>query len=44
VQEYRVRYLKKARFELPKYEEYEKWKKQLPEWLLTKKINPPEDI
>ena len=44
VQEYRVRYMKKTRFDYPKGEEYEKWKNKLPEFLLSNKITPPDDI
>ncbi|CAF0962380.1 unnamed protein product [Brachionus calyciflorus] len=44
VQEYRARYMKKTRFDLPKEEEYKKWKAKLPEWLETQKITPPDDI
>ena len=32
VQEYRSKMLKKRRHDLPVGEEYDQWKKQLPEW------------
>lgn len=44
VVEYRARYMKKSRYDLPKDEEFLKWKAKLPEWLETKKITPPDDI
>lgn len=37
-------YLKKRRHDYPKDEEYEKWKKKLPEWLETKNLTPPDDL
>jgi len=43
VQEYRSKVMKKRRFDLPVGEEYEKWKRQLPEWAQTGVLNPPDD-
>jgi hypothetical protein len=44
VQEYRAVHFGAGRHNLPKEEEYEKWKKQIPVWVETNKIVPPEDL
>lgn len=36
--------MKKSRHDLPKEEEYDKWKRKLPEWLETNRITPPDDL
>jgi hypothetical protein len=36
--------MKKTRFDYPKDEEYEKWKRKLPEYLSTNKVTPPDDL
>lgn len=41
VQVYRSRYMQKSRYDQPQGEEYDLWKKQLPEWLATKHLNVP---
>ena len=37
-------YIRKTRYDLPEGEEYDQWKKQLPEWLVTKKLNIPDMV
>lgn len=34
--------MKKSRYDQPQGEEYNLWKKQLPEWLATKHLNVPD--
>ena len=36
--------MRKTRYDLPEGEEYDQWKKQLPEWLVTKKLNIPDMV
>jgi hypothetical protein len=33
-----------GRHNLPKEEEFVKWKQQIPVWIATNKIVPPEDL
>ena len=40
VQEYRCMHMKKKRSDLPKDQEMEMWKSQLPEWIRTEKLKP----
>jgi hypothetical protein len=44
VQVYRSMNMRKTRYDLPEGEEYDQWKKQLPEWLVTKKLNIPDMV
>lgn len=37
-------YMRKTRYDLPEGEEYEQWKKQLPQWLDTQKLNIPDIV
>lgn len=39
---YRARYMRKNRYDQPKGKEYDLWKQQLPEWLVTSRLNIPE--
>ena len=40
VQEYRCMHMKKKRSDLPRGNEMDRWKAQLPEWLITEKLKP----
>lgn len=44
VQDYRVNVLNKSGLELPRNEEFTKWQKQMPDWYITDKLTPPEDL
>lgn len=44
VQVYRSMNMRKTRYDLPEGEEYEQWKKQLPQWLETQKLEIPDIV